>query len=185
MGARPRTFPGSRTLTQQEWQHMRQLRTLATAALVCGAMGLSGPAPAKDITVLGNWSLTIGPGDLVGGAGTDLNSTYQSNPAQVYVTISNCQNRNDQWHVNVRRTDTVWDSQLQLWVQRTGDGVGSGRSIAGGTTYQQVGLTDGYFFYGQGDRSSIPVQLELTGVSVSLAPGTYSTTITYTLVDGW
>jgi len=164
---------------------MKQLRALTIAVVVCGAIGLSHPAQAKDITVLGNWSLTIGPADLVGGAGTNLNSTYQSDPAQVYVTISNCTRTTEKWHVNVKRTDTVWDSQLQLWVQRTGSGVGSGWLWGGGATYQQVGLTDGYFFYGKGDLSSIPIQLELTGVSVSIAPGTYSTTVTYTLVDGW
>jgi len=144
-------------------------------------LSVSG-AGAIDIAVTGPWSLTIDEDDLIAGAGSDLISTYESNTDQVSIVISNTTGNDDNWRVDVRRTDTTWHSDFVLSIKRTGDGTGGG-SITDGTTYQQVGTTNSEMFSGAGDRSNIPIQLQLGGVSLQVAPDTYSTTITYTVVD--
>ena len=69
-----------------------------------------------------------------------------------------------------------------MYVQRTSDGSGSG-SIAGGTSYQEVTDTDVKLFWGQNNRSGIDLQLQLTGVSIQVAPDTYTTTVYYTVTE--
>ena len=163
---------------------MKQSHRLAILALACGLLVLPSSAHAKDITVMGSWSLTIDATDLVSGAGSDLNDTYESASDQVLITISNCASKNDRWRVDVSRTDSLWHNDLVLWVQRTGDGAGEGR-ISRGETYQEVSTANEKFFRGQGDLIDIPIQLQLTGVSISILPDTYSTTVTYTMFDIW
>ena len=149
---------------------VRWLMFSCVCAVLCCAHGAAAPA----ITAIGNWSLTIDSGDLVGGAGTDLIETYESGADETLIAISNMAGNEDNWRVDVRRTDTSWHGDLRLWVRRTGDGSGAG-SITGGTSYQEVSSTDGAFFSGAGDRSGIPIQLQLTGVSLQVPPESYST----------
>jgi len=139
-------------------------------------------AGAIEITATGPWSLTIDADDLVAGAGSDLVSTYESNADQAVIVISNTTGNEDNWRVDVKRSDTTWHNDFVLSVRRTGDGTGGG-AITGGSGYQAVGTADSAFFSGAGDRSNIPIQLQLSGVSLQVAPNTYSTTITYTVVD--
>lgn len=157
----------------------------ATTAIISGLvliLGVVTPARAIDITVSGDWSRTITASDLQAGAGSDLASTYESASNQASITISGTGGNTDAWRVDVRRTDGTWHANFTLSVQRTGDGSGAG-SISGGTAYQAITTTDASFFSGAGDRSGITVQFKLQGMSVQVAPATYSTTITYTVVD--
>jgi hypothetical protein len=142
----------------------------------------AGPVHAIDIALAGSWAVSIDAGDLTGGPGTDLTDTYESETAQITITISNTPGSGDNWRVDVKRMDTNWDSDLTLEVRRTGDGAGGG-SISGGTTYQEIDTTDTAFFSGSGDRSDITLQLRLSGVSVHVPPDAYSTSVTYTVVD--
>jgi hypothetical protein len=137
-------------------------------------------APAVDVS--GAWSLTLGADDLQAGAGSGLNSTYESGNSQAAVTVSDTTDPLDTWRLDVSRTDAAWDSRLTLSVRRTGDGTGQG-ALSGGTGYHEIGLMDSTFFSGAGDRLSVPLQLKLTGVSLQIPPGAYSTTVTYTVVD--
>ena len=139
-------------------------------------------AGAIDITVAGPWSLTIDADDLIGGAGSELNSTYESTANQTLIAISNTAGNDDNWRVDVRRADTTWHNDFTLSVKRTGDGSGGG-SVSGGSAYQAVGTTDSAFFSGSGDRSDVPIQLKLSGVSLQIPPDTYLTAITYRVVD--
>jgi len=132
------------------------------------------------ISATGNWSPSIGEADLQSGAGSDLISTYESNSDQVSITIGGASGKS--WRVDVKRTNVVWNDDLTLSIQRTGAGSGSG-SILGGTTYQLIETSDSEFFSGTEDRSGIPAQLKLGGVSLQVPPNTYSTTVTYTLVE--
>jgi hypothetical protein len=150
--------------------------------LACGLLSSVKTCDAIDIVVTGSWALTIDASNLTGGAGTDLIDTYESASNQVTVTISGTTGDSDNWRVDVKRTDSTWHNDFTLSVKRTGDGAGGG-SISGGTAYQAVGTSDSAFFSGAGDRSDVPVQLELSGVSVQVAPNTYSTSVTYTVVD--
>jgi len=137
---------------------------------------------AIDITSTGNWAETINAGDLVGGAGTDLNDQYTSASDQVAITISNTLDDNDNWRVDVRKSDTSWHNDLSVSVKRTDGGSGTG-AISGGTSFQTAGAVDAEFFNGRGDRSNVHVQLQVSGMSVSIPPATYSTSIVFTVVD--
>ncbi len=164
---------------------MKRLHCLAVVLTVWAFITLTGTCAwgtLGDITATGNWSETIDASDLIGGAGSDLTSTYESASAQTSITITNTQNNVDDWRVDVRRADTTWHGNFTLSVQRTGDGTGGG-SISGGVSYQAVGTTDASFFSGAGDRTGITVQLKLDGMSVQVPINTYSTTVTFTVVD--
>lgn len=145
-----------------------QLRKSAIITLVGGFMCLANMVQATDISVLGSWSVLVIEGV----------TTYESNPDQILLTISNAPTKHNGWNINVAKSDIHWDSRLLLWIQRTGDGVGAGM-IRFGDTYQQLGA-DAFFIDGNDNRSDIPLQLKLTGVSSAIPPDTYTTTIIYT-----
>ena len=145
------------------------------AWLICSG----GICWAISITVTGNWPETIDSDDLQAGAGSDLIDTYES--AADVVTIDVSATVGD-WGLDVKKIDTNWHSNLHLHVKRTSDGAGSG-SISGGDTYQEVTDTDQSFFSGNDDRSSITVQLKLTGVSIQVPSDAYTTTVYYTVSD--
>ncbi len=164
---------------------MKRLQCLAvvlTAWVFITLTGTCAWAVLGDITATGNWSETIDASDLSAGAGTDLTSTYESAASQTLITISNTGGSSDTWRVDVRRADTTWHGDFTLSVQRTGSGTGGG-PISGGTSYQAVGTSDASFFSGGGDKTDVPVQLKLDGMSVQVPINTYSTTVTFTVVD--
>jgi len=137
---------------------------------------------AATITVTGSWSETIDVSDLQGGAGSDLANTYTSasNAVSIDVGVSGRQT----WRVDVYKIDSTWHTNLHLYVRRTSDGTGHSASwVSGGTSYQEVTGTAQSFFNGERSRSGITVQLQLTGVSVSVPAHTYSTTVYYTAVE--
>ena len=136
---------------------------------------------AIDISVTGSWSETIDAADLQAGAGSDLTASYESATDQVLITISGTAGGGDAWRVDVRKVDTNWHSDLILYVRRTG--AGTGGSVSGGTDYLQVTGSDQAFFSGSDDVSGIPIQLKVSGMSIQVAPDTYTTTVYYTVVD--
>ena len=159
----------------------RRLRRLTLAISVMSLLSFTGgrPLDAITITVVGSWSKTVGAADLIAGAGSDLTSTYESGANQGVMSIGS---PIGSWRVDVKKLDTVWDTDLHLDVRRTSDGTGLG-SISGGTTYIEITGVDTTFFSGDDDRSDVDLQLRISGVSVSLGVSNFSTTITYTVVD--
>jgi hypothetical protein len=154
------------------WQHVLVL--LFLSPLVAGAI---------DIFVTGDWTnLAITANDLTAGAGSNLTPEYQSTIDQVTIDILNTTGNSDSWRVDVKRTDSTWNSIPVLAVKRYDAGSGGG-SISGGLGFQTVGMTDMAFFSGTGNRTGIHVQLRISNISVSLSPGNFSTTISYTVVD--
>ncbi len=145
------------------------------ASVIC----CGGICWAISITVTGSWSETIDASDLQAGAGSDLVSTYESAADAVSISISD---PSGNWTIDVKKIDTNWHSNLHLNVKRTSDGTGPG-SISGGDAYQEITDIDQNFFSGNGDRSNVNVQLKLTGISIQVAPDTYSTTVYYTVYD--
>ena len=144
---------------------------------------LSSPASAViNITVTGSWTQTIDKSNLTAGAGTNLTGTYTSAQNVNQVSITGTINKNDNWQVNIKRIDTTWNSSLLIFARRTSAGTGNG-SISGGNAYIQVTQSDTTFFSGAGDRSSINIQLQLTGASLQIPPNQYTTTIQYTVID--
>ena len=78
-----------------------------------------------------------------------------------------------------------WDSGLEIWVKRTGNGVGLTIPL-GGDNFQKVTTTNTAFFSVlltvlSASKSGIPVQYEIRGLSVLLPVKTYTTTIQYTV----
>jgi hypothetical protein len=87
------------------------------------------------------------------------------------------------YQVAVKRQDTLWDSRLQLYVRKTGDGTGTLSSVSpsGVGSYIQINTTNSNFFTGTLSRTGVPVQYEIRGISVLIPVRTYTTTITYTI----
>jgi hypothetical protein len=147
---------------------------------VAGLLCLLAPFPAYtgDIVATGGWNRTIDSSDLTAGAGSDLTAAYESaaNATSLDLTAVG------DFRVDVRRTDGNWSGDLTLYVKRTQPGSGSG-SISGGTSYQAVSTADMEFFTGNSDRTGIEVQYQVDGVSVSMSPDTYTSTVTFTIID--
>jgi alpha-ketoglutarate-dependent taurine dioxygenase len=135
--------------------------------------------------VTGSWSETVDQADLASGAGSSLKSEYESTSSAFQVQVlgfGSDAKKPDSWRVDVRRSDTMWDSRLVLQVKRTSEGSGTG-AVSGGAAYQTVTGTDQTFIQGSNDRANIRVQARVTGVSLSVPPSAYQTFIVLTVVD--
>jgi len=143
-------------------------------------LGIVNVSTALDITVTGNWNITIDSDDLVGGAGTDLQNSHLSGSAQITIDISNATSSTDNWQVSISRTG--WVSGVSLSVRRTTVGTGPG-SISGGTSYLAVTSNPQPFFSGAGDRTNINLQLKIETLSLQNLPNIHSSTVTYTVID--
>jgi hypothetical protein len=162
---------------------LERIAKVGIGALLSAILALAGTAWAElSITATGLWSETIDEADLASDPGSDLTSTYESPTDQVSLDITGAVDDLDAWRVDVTRFDATWHANLHLDLRRTSDGSGSG-SISGGSSYQEVSETYQSLFSGSGDRTSINIQLRLTGVSVQVPSATYSTTVHYTIVD--
>ncbi len=134
-----------------------------------------------DIGGTGTWAPLVDASDLTGGAGTNLAASYASAADQLSLDLFNAPAGNG-WRVDVQRTDVHWHGDLVLSVRRTGDGTGVG-TITGGDSYQPVDPSSSAFFSGFLDRLGVPLQISLSGVSVAIPPDTYSTSLTFTVVE--
>lgn len=158
-------------------------RIFLAGYILFAILGIQLPCGAVSVNVSsGNWSLLVDDSDLQGGAGSNMKPSYESTGSPSYVTVYGTSGLSDNWRIDVKRIDSVWDPNLTLSVKRTTDGTGLG-PIAGGDSYMQIGPTDSAFFSGSGDRNNIPLEMELGGMSLQVPPSTYSTTIVYTVVE--
>lgn len=144
--------------------------------------GLKQTGYSQTISVTGNWDLMIDETDLQGGPGTDLVSTYESNTSMSIRVRKGGWFNNWNWRVDVKKINGNWHGDFHLDVRRTGNGFGFG-SISGGTSYQEISGTDQSFFSGSRNRTAIPFQYRLRGVSVQVVPNTYTTTVWFTVVE--
>jgi len=164
---------------------MRFVILFAAACFPCSAL----LAQNVLITVTGDWNLTLDVTDLQGGAGSNLVGTHSSAVDVTRVTLKKDYGGtwwefliNFDWRVDISKSDTNWDANLQLWTRRTGNGTGLG-SISGGTAYQQVTGVDSYFFNGNFPHYNIPIQYQVRGVSVQVPADSYETTVVYTITE--
>lgn len=140
------------------------------------------------IDAIGNWNYTVPTSDITE-AGRNFGGTYASSANQVQLDIFqtawllNFFNYN--WRVDVRKSDTDWNSNLKLYARRTGNGTPwwATGTISGGTSYLELTNSNKTFFSGSRTTLSIPVQFQITGVSVLLPAKTYSTTVVYTVTE--
>ncbi len=134
---------------------------------------------ALDIAATGGWSETINATDLISGAGSDLTGTYQSATNATVLDLTNASGNNDKWRIDMQRSDGTWHASFTLYIKRTS----TPPRINGGTTFTEIRTTTDAFIDGKGNFSGLNCQYQLTGMSVSIPPNTYSTTITFTIVD--
>ncbi len=128
------------------------------------------------------WSLTVGSADIIGGAGGDFAAEYESAADEKQLQISNPGPLSGYYRVDVRKSDSSWDSRITLYIRRTSDGTGTG-TISGGTVYQEVTDQDTEFFSGYQDRSDIDVQFKVSGgyAGLGLHADSYVTSVVYTV----
>jgi hypothetical protein len=136
-------------------------------------------ASAVDIASSGDWTQTITAADLTAGAGSDLNSEYDS---PVGITTINIDNVSGTWQVNISRDTSSWPAGLHIWVRRTSDGTGTG-SISGGAAYVEITALDTEVFSGTGARDNVALQFRVTGLSKTVTPDTYVSSVIYTVTQ--
>ncbi len=133
-----------------------------------------------DLTVTGNWAKNIAASDI-NEAGNDYPASYASNINQTLLTI-NPTSKGKTIYVYVKRNDIAWNANLNLKVKRTSNGTNGNTNIAGGLSYQTITNIDANFFTCAGYHTFIPLQYEITGISVVLPVQSYSTEIMYTVM---
>jgi hypothetical protein len=126
-------------------------------------------------------------------AGLDFSSDLESQ-SSIYLSVSkdNVTQRNNfnskWWTIKVYKQDN-WNSDMKLQIQRTGKGNRVGNNgnpnIGGGSEYLIVQNTETDFFEGKGEVSNIPVSLKLSGISVTMGAGSYSSRMIFTIYDSW
>jgi hypothetical protein len=159
---------------------MRKKKALIYTLLSVSAVFLcsGGLCWAIAISVTGgSWSETIGSPPPP--AGSNLPNTRESTTNAISINITST---NGNWGLTVNKTNIKWHDNLHLWVKRTSDGSGLG-SISGGSSYVEATDIGNAFFNGNGDRSNVNIQLQLTGISIQVPPDTYTATIYYTVTD--
>ena len=94
-------------------------------------------------------------------------------------------NPNRKWWVEVVREDLTWNDDVRLEIVRTGDGYGqkNNHKVYDGTTYQYIGENSWYFFRGRGIIYDIPIQLRLSGLSVTQGAQDFETNVILTIYD--
>ena len=157
-------------------------RQILTWAALMGVSYAPSAASAMDLAASGSWSVPVTASDLVAGAGTGLVSSKDSASTEVVLEVTLTSGSTDRWRIDLRRANSVWDGDVHVWVRRTGSGSGTG-SVTDGLSWTEVRSTDTTFFEGEGDRSGLPIQIRVTGISLSITPDAYLTSLQYTLVD--
>lgn len=151
-------------------------------------------AEGQAISVSGNWLPSI---TAISTTGSDYSpSSLTSAANQTLITASGLGSLlvAKSYRISVSRTNTDWHNNLILTARRTGAGTPSflgAVSASGGTTAQTITNISTAFFtinvsflsLGGISLSNIPIEYSLSGISVILPVKTYSTTITYTIVE--
>lgn len=154
--------------------------------------GLSVSAQQMGIDIAGA-TLFDESGLVINNAGEDYSSSLAMTSTFFMGIHSNNQWDNwgstkRSWRIEVQKEDMNWDNNLKLEITRTGDGNWwyyflFGSKIYGGQNYQTIENNSTYFFRGKGLLTDIPVQLRLSGVSVTQGAGDYETNIILTIYD--
>lgn len=138
-------------------------------------------ADAIELTAAGGLMRIVNSSDLMAGAGSNLATAYDD-AAATTLAIANTTGSSDHWRIDVKRSDSTWNSSLKLYVKRISDGSGNG-AVTDGLSYVEITGNEIQFFSGSGDRSGLSLSYELTGMSVAIEPKMYSTTVTFTVID--
>lgn len=127
-------------------------------------------------------------------AGNDFPAFIESE-SSIYVSIVNDnyldknKNKNYKWKIEINKADLTWDDDLKLEAKRTGKGHKSRRNgksnLHGGSNYQVITNNGIEFFKGKGEFENIPINLKLSGFSVTMGAKDFETNIVFTVYDEW
>ncbi|KAA0129081.1 hypothetical protein FY557_05815 [Chryseobacterium sp. SN22] len=141
----------------------------------------------RTLTVSGtNWVVSI---PALTEAGNNYAGTYESAVNEILLSATVpllLGNGKVSMHYEANPT---WNSSLLLNARRTGNGTTSCTTctITGGTTYTNIPLTTDVELFritavlALAAYTNIPIQLQLTGVSVTIPSATYSSRIVFTI----
>ncbi len=141
----------------------------------------------RTITVGGtNWTVTI---PSITEAGTNYSGIYESATNQILLGASVPVLLGEGKVTMHYQANPTWNSNLILQAKRTGNGSTAciTCTITGGTTYTVIPLTTDVELFritailALASYSDIPVQLQLSGVSVTIPATTYNSRIVFTI----
>lgn len=122
-------------------------------------------------------------------AGADFQNQFETASDAIVLSVAILPNDTENvffrtWRIDVSRNDIDWHPNLNLAIKRTGNGSSDfDRTVQSGEFYQKIEQNNNFFFNGIGWINSIPLQLELSGISVVLPAKSYATEIIFTLTD--
>jgi hypothetical protein len=122
-------------------------------------------------------------------AGLDFAEAVEFSPNEILLSVAILPQNLDNviyknWQISVSKFDIDWSNDLELMIRRTGDGQSDYHNKPqNGTQYQVIEASNNHFFSGQGWIKSIPIQLKISGLSVTLPAKSYVTEIIFTLID--
>lgn len=136
----------------------------------------SAPVYAIDLTAVGGWTgLIVDP---------YRQSGYESNPDATVLNVINTAGSKN-WRVSVRASyDANWPTDVTLYIRPSAEGRGTSESSPVGVgVYVAVTTSDNIFLESKSDTTGIPIQYKLSGLSLSVPPGSYSTSVSFTVVE--
>jgi hypothetical protein len=140
-------------------------------------LALSDLVHGADLTSSGDWVENITAANLVSGAGSNLQPQFESVSGITSLTINNAPGA---WTLRVRLAGSGGHGNVTVYAKRTSGGSGVG-TISGGTAYMALTGSDTEFFSGTDNRGNISLQFKLTGLSSSVSPATYFSSILFTV----
>ena len=139
-------------------------------------------AEQHNIIVMGGWTNPVNSANLASGAGSNLVTTYQSEAGATTLSIVGGK-KDAVWQVYINRSEMNWPSSFVLYVRRTGPGDGKeGVTVRGGLSFQVVNSARILLCSGTGDVRYIPIQYQLSGVSLATDPNHYVSGVVYTVI---
>ncbi|GAB3519182.1 hypothetical protein [Emticicia fontis] len=134
--------------------------------------------------VSGAWSSSI-PASTITEAGENYTSNWTSLTNQTIISLAWLTS----YTVYVKKTDVSWNSNLSLWIHKTGETIGALGNVspAGNSNYFQLTASNQLFFTASTgivlslSAATINVQYEIRGLSVLIPAQSYSTTVVYTI----
>jgi hypothetical protein len=145
-------------------------------------IALPNPLIAGDaeIAMTGNWLLHVNASDIERQSGKANNPGSECSRGTIMLDL-NLPSGNNSYAVHVRRSGSFWPADWRLSVHRSSNQSGNAQ-LFGGESWQLVDTIGKELFSVTGDRARVPLILRINGISLKTPPGTYSTTLTYTVV---
>ncbi len=151
---------------------------------------------AQKIKATGGWNNVVSATSIEEAGNNYPVSITTSLASQTVISLESLQggltgtSKTKTYEVNVSGVQVAWNSNLQLSVLPTSDGVQGGGfptgKISDGTNYITLSTLPTMFFNGtlkkEDNNNGINVQYELSGFSVLIPAGTYTMSVVYNLI---